>query len=202
MLKCLNRLEEPTSGSISINGQEVTGVRNSQVRALRQSVAMIFQQFNLVPRFSVLKNVLMGRLSYLSSLKSILGLFSETDLTLAKQNLKKVGLTEKMHMRTEQLSGGEQQRVAIARALTQQPAVILADEPVASLDPAMSAEVMAYLKAINLEMKMTVLCNLHLIPLAQRYSSRVIALRNGELIFDGPSEALDEDLIRKIYGSV
>ena len=165
LLRCVNRLHDPTSGRIIFEGKDVAKVEGEEVRRLRKRVGMIFQHFNLIPRHTVISNVLMGRLGVLGSLKSIFGLFSAEDKERAHQYLKLVGISEKAKIRADQLSGGQQQRVAIARALTQDPSILLADEPVASLDPATCHVVMDYLKKVNQELGITVICNLHFLSL-------------------------------------
>lgn len=200
LLRCLNRLHEPTSGEIIFKGQDVTQISRSEVRTLRQKIAMIFQHFNLVPRYTVLMNVLMGKLGATSILKSILGLFSQEDRATAMKYLGLVGIAEKARMRADNLSGGQQQRVAIARALTQGPEVLLADEPVASLDPATCHVVMDYLKKVNQELGITIICNLHFLSLVRQYGTRVIALKGGEVVYEGDPKNIDEAWFSKIYG--
>ncbi len=162
---------------------------------------MIFQHFNLIPRHTVLSNVIMGKLGYTSTFKSIFGLFSKEDKEEAMKYLKLVGIADKAHIRADQLSGGQQQRVAIARALTQNPKVLLADEPVASLDPATCHTVMDYLKKVNQELGITIVCNLHFLSLVRQYATRVIALKGGELVYEGDPKNIDQDWFEKIYGA-
>lgn len=200
LLRCINRLHDPTSGEILFHGQDIAKVSGEKVLDLRRKIGMIFQQFNLVPRYSVLLNVLTGRLGGMSSLKSLFRLFSVEDKNRALEYLKLVGIHEKAHLRADQLSGGQQQRVAIARALTQNPQVLLADEPVASLDPATCHVVMDYLKKVNQELGITVVCNLHFLSLVRQYATRVIALKAGEIVFEGSPSEITEDWFRKIYG--
>jgi phosphonate transport system ATP-binding protein len=161
---------------------------------------MIFQQFNLVKRSSVLTNVLSGRLGSVSPLQSLIGRFPREDYQRAYANLERVGIPEKVSQRADTLSGGQQQRVAIARALMQEPSLMLADEPVASLDPATSHSVMMYLEEINRQDGITVICNLHFLSLARRYATRVIALKAGRIVFDGLPAEIDETRFREIYG--
>ena len=163
-------------------------------------MAMIFQHFNLIPRYSVLSNVLTGALGRMSTLKSILGLYSSDDHALALKYLNLVGIAEKANIRADQLSGGQQQRVAIARALMQNPKVLLADEPVASLDPATCHIIMDYLKKVNEELGITIICNLHFLSLVRKYATRVIALKQGEIVFNGSPEDIDEAWFAEIYG--
>ncbi len=204
LLRCINRLHDPSGGEVLFQGKQISSLKGSALLRLRKDIAMIFQQFNLIPRHTVLNNVLMGRLGEMTGfwrrLKSILGLFSEKDLLDAEKYLKLVGIFEKKGMRADQLSGGQQQRVAIARALLQSPHILLADEPVASLDPATCHVVMDYLKRVNEELGITVICNLHFLSLVRQYASRVIALQGGEIVFEGSPENIDEKWFEKIYG--
>lgn len=200
LLRCVNRLHDPTSGEIVFEGQNVAKVQGEEIRSLRKNIGMIFQHFNLIPRHSVLSNVLMGRLGFMASFKSIFGLFSEEDKAKALQYLKLVGISEKAKIRADQLSGGQQQRVAIARALTQGPSILLADEPVASLDPATCHTVMDYLKKVNQELGITVICNLHFLSLVRQYATRVIALKGGEIVYEGSPSDITEEWFEKIYG--
>lgn len=200
LLRCINRLHEPTSGQIVFQGKDVTFIGRNEVRLLRQKIAMIFQHFNLVPRYTVIMNVLMGKLGSTSILKSVLGLFSQKDREIAMKYLGLVGIAEKARMRADNLSGGQQQRVAIARALTQGPEVLLADEPVASLDPATCHVVMDYLKKVNQELGITIICNLHFLSLVRQYGTRVIALKGGEVVYEGSPKDIDEAWFSKIYG--
>lgn len=200
LLRCINHLHSPTAGQILFKGQDITGVKGRDARVLRQKIGMIFQQFNLVGRHSVLSNVLMGKLSKTGTFKSIFGWFSDEDKKQAIEYLRLVGIAEKAHIRADNLSGGQQQRVAIARALTQQPEVLLADEPVASLDPATCHTVMDYLEKVNKELGITVICNLHFLSLVRRYATRVVALKAGELVYSGDPKNIDEAWFQKIYG--
>ena len=205
LLRCVNRLHDPTSGEIIFNDsgteKDLAKISEAQeIKWLRKNAGMIFQHFNLVPRRSVLQNVLMGKLSQISTLKSILGLFSESDKAEAMKYLELVGIADKAYTRADQLSGGQQQRVAIARTLTQNPQILLADEPVASLDPATCHVVMDYLKKVNQELGITVVCNLHFLSLVRQYATRVIALKGGELVFEGDPSEINEAWFQKIYG--
>lgn len=200
LLRCINHLNVATSGEIIFKGQDITKVAGGEERTLRQKVAMIFQSFNLVGRHSVLSNVLMGKLSQTSSLKSVFGMFSEEDKKKAAHYLNLVGISEKARIRADQLSGGQQQRVAIARALLQEPEILLADEPVASLDPATCHVVMDYLEKVNKELGITIVCNLHFLSLVRRYATRVIALKAGELVYSGRPQEIDEKWFSQIYG--
>jgi phosphonate transport system ATP-binding protein len=200
LLRCINQLIEPSSGHIHLKGEDITHVDGEKKRLLRKRVAMIFQQFNLVGRSSVLSNVLMGRLSFTGTLKSVLGFFSKEDFDKAYKYLDLVGIKYKANMRAAQLSGGQQQRVAIARALAQEPEILLADEPVASLDPATCHVVMDYLEKVNKEMGITVICNLHFLSLVRKYATRVIALKGGEKVFDGSPSEINDEWFKQIYG--
>lgn len=200
LLRCLNRLHDPTSGEIHFNGQNIAAVQGEQVRQIRQQMGMIFQHFNLVPRHTVLSNVLMGRLAQVGTLRSILGLWSPQDKAKAMEYLQLVGIADKAGLRADQLSGGQQQRVAIARALTQGPKVLLADEPVASLDPATCSVVMDYLRQVNRELGITMIVNLHFLSLVREYATRVIALKDGQLVYEGKPSDIDDAWFHRIYG--
>jgi phosphonate transport system ATP-binding protein len=201
LMRCLNRLQTPTSGEIFFDGTDVGALHKvEQVRSLRRKMGMIFQHFNLIPRQSVLKNVLMGILGVKKTLPSLFGMFSPEEKAEALKNLKLVGISEKAHLRADQLSGGQKQRVAIARALMQNPSLLLADEPVASLDPATCHVVMDYLKKINQELGITVVANLHFLSLVRKYATRVIALKDGEIVFMGKPEEITQEWFQKIYG--
>jgi phosphonate transport system ATP-binding protein len=200
LLRCINRLHDPTSGEILFYGKDIAKAKGDEVREVRKKIGMIFQHFNLVPRYSVLKNVLMGRLGTMKPLASLLGLFSQKDQEKALSYLKLVGIQEKAALRADNLSGGQQQRVAIARALTQGPDLLLADEPVASLDPATCHVVMDYLKKVNQELGITIICNLHFLSLVRQYATRVIAMKGGEIVFQGSPDDISEEWFEKIYG--
>ena len=201
LLRCLNRLHDPTGGEVRFHEQDTVQLTTaSDIRNLRKKIGMIFQHFNLIPRHTVLSNVLMGKLAYTSTWKSILGIFSDEDKAEAMKYLKLVGIAEKAYIRADQLSGGQQQRVAIARALTQNPEVLLADEPVASLDPATCHTVMDYLRKVNQELGITIVCNLHFLSLVRMYATRVIALKGGELVYEGDPKNIDQAWFERIYG--
>ena len=200
LLRCINRLVEPTAGRIVWDGVDVTAATGPDLRKVRRNIGMIFQQFNLVKRSSVLTNVLSGRLGYANTLPSILQIYSRSDRQNAFNSLKRVGILEKARNRADALSGGQQQRVGIARALMQEPKMMLADEPVASLDPATSHSVMKYLEQLNKEDGITVLCSLHFLSLARRYGTRIIALKDGQIVFDGTPAEIDERKFKDIYG--
>ena len=199
LLRCINRLVEPTGGQIVLDDLDITAARAGDLRKIRRSVGMIFQQFNLVKRSSVLTNVMTGRLGYVSQWQSLMAHWGEDDYRRALVSLDRVGLRDRAHQRADRLSGGQQQRVAIARALMQEPKIMLADEPVASLDPATSHSVLKYLQQINRE-GMTVICSLHFLSLARTYGTRVIALKGGRLMFDGKPSQIDEQRFKEIYG--
>src|SRR5436309_3066857 len=200
LLRCINRLVEPTSGRVIFEGADITRARGGELRRIRRRIGMIFQQFNLVRRTSVLSNTLAGRLGYRSGLRTIIGRPSREDVAAAFENLGRVGIAEKAFARADALSGGQQQRVGIARALMQHPELMLADEPVASLDPATSHSVMKYLEEINKKDGITVICSLHFLSLARRYGTRVIALKAGKIAFDGQPADIDERRFKEIYG--
>jgi len=196
LLRTLNGLETPTSGSVQIGEHPVT---HASLREIRSQVGMVFQQFNLVDRLSVMTNVLTGRLSHRSWLGSLLYLFQRCDMDIAHDALIRVGLTDKAWNRADKLSGGQQQRVGIARALAQQPRVILADEPVASLDPVTGEEIMGLLREICTREGITVVVNLHQIELAKRFADRVIGLNEGVVVYDGTAGGLDRTTLSRIY---
>lgn len=200
LLRCINRLVEPTGGRIVFDGQDVTAARGGELRRIRRQMGMIFQQFNLVRRSSVFANALSGRLGFQSTVTTMSGRASREDVVLAYENLARVGILEKTYQRADSLSGGQQQRVGIARALMQRPRLMLADEPVASLDPATSHSVMKYLEEINRADRITVICSLHFLSLARRYGTRVVALNAGRVVYDGPPGDIDQRRFREIYG--
>jgi phosphonate transport system ATP-binding protein len=200
LLRCINRLIEPTSGKVYIDDVDVTALPPDALRRLRRQIGMIFQQFNLVKRSTVLTNVLAGRLGYLPPSQALLNYFPRDEVARALANLERVGIAEKARTRADQLSGGQQQRVGIARALMQEPRLILADEPVASLDPATSHSILKYVEELNRKEGITVICSLHFLSLARRYGTRVIALKQGRLVFEGLPHEIDERRFRQIYG--
>lgn len=200
LIRSMNRLVKPTNGGLYIDGENILSHRSRDLRRLRTKVGMIFQHHNLVKRHTVMKNVMSGRLGHTSTVRTLLNAYSKEDRALAYENMKRVSIEEKVHTRADQLSGGQQQRVSIARVLTQQPRVILADEPVASLDPPTSHQVMTYLKQINREDGITTLVNLHFIDMAMEYADRIIGMRAGEVVFDGPVSEVSEKTFEDIYG--
>lgn len=199
LMRAVNRLHDISAGDIKIDGESITQAKGKQLLHIRRKIGMIFQNFNLVGRASVLKNVLTGRVGYYPTWKMVLGLFSTEDKQRAFQALQTVELADKVYTRADQLSGGQQQRVSIARALTQSPSLILADEPIASLDPQTTKRVMDDLRHINQTMGITVLVNLHQVELAQEYGSRIIGIRAGEKVFDGPVASATADVFKEIY---
>lgn len=200
LLRCINRLIEPTGGRIEWNGIDITDATDEELRQIRRRIGMIFQHFNLVKRAPVLTNVLSGRLGYTNPLWSFVNYFPSADKQKALEKLQRVGIREKAHNRADQLSGGQQQRVGIARALMQEPELMLADEPVASLDPATSHSVMKYLELLNKEDGITIMCSLHFLSLARAYADRIIALKDGRMEFDGHPDEIDEQRFKDIYG--
>lgn len=200
LLRAINGFVPITAGSVMVNGVEVRGASGQPLRELRSQIGMIFQTFNLVTRTSVINNVLMGRLSKVSWMRSMVGAWPAADREVALQCLERVEIVEKAYVRASDLSGGQQQRVGIARALAQEPSVLLADEPVASLDPVTSHTVMRDLRRINRDLNITTIINLHFLDLARAYGKRLIGLRDGELVYDGDIADVDESTFREIYG--
>jgi phosphonate transport system ATP-binding protein len=199
-LRAINRLVEPTAGSVRVAGREITGAGAVDLRRARRRIGMIFQQFNLVRRASVLENVLAGRLGYVPSVASIVGRFPDVDRALALDCLGQVGLAQFAERRADKLSGGEQQRVAIARALAQSPAVILADEPTASLDPQLTGSIMDILRRINVDRGLTLVVSQHQLETALAYATRIVGFRRGRIRFDGPPGAVTPEIVDAIYG--
>ena len=203
LLRCINRLVEVTEGEIIWDERNVVGAPPAELRIIRRQIGMIFQHFNLVKRSSVITNVLSGRLGYASPLSTLIHRFSSTDRKKAEDALRRVGLTEQMEKRADELSGGKQQRVGIARALMQDPKMILADEPVASLDPVLAHTILGYIEKMNVDLGITVLCSLHYLDLVQRYASRVIGLRDGQIVYRGTSDDIQrmtDTEFKEIYG--
>ena len=200
LLRALNGLVPATAGSIKIDGTEVVGASSSELRAIRSEIGMIFQTFNLVNRTTVINNVLMGRLAKVNPILSTLGWWPAEHREAAMQSLERVGIVDKAYHRASDLSGGQQQRVGIARALAQDPSVVLADEPVASLDPITSRQVMGDLRRINQDLGITTLVNLHFLDLAKEYGRRLVGLRDGLLVFDGDISDVTDQTFHDIYG--
>ena len=201
LLRCINRLTDPTQGEVVVDGQTVTS-DSASLRKLRRKVAMIFQHYNVVPRLSVQKNVLTGRLGAVPSVLSWLQIFPQQDIDIARECLRRVELEEKAELRTATLSGGQKQRVGIARALAQQPKLILADEPVASLDPKTSRTVLTYLKQASRELGITVVCNLHQIDYAREFGERIVGVSAGRVVFDGGPGQLTDEVLHRIYPGI
>jgi phosphonate transport system ATP-binding protein len=200
LLRCINRLIEPTEGRITWNGEDITNASQEDLRRIRRRIGMVFQHFNLVERSKVLTNVLSGRLGYTNPAMSLINRYSKEDVERAFAQLDRVGLREKAKNRADTLSGGQQQRVGIARAMIQAPELILADEPVASLDPVLAHSIMQYLETINDKDDVTVLCSLHFLDLVHRYADKAIALNEGRLVFEGPPSEIDDEKFKEIYG--
>jgi phosphonate transport system ATP-binding protein len=202
LLRCINRLTEATSGDILLNGRNIAHVKGKELTRIRQAVGMIFQHHNLTRRLSVLKNVLVGRMASLPFWNCALQLFPKQDVDIAKACLEQVGLEEKVDERADSLSGGQQQRVGIARALAQNPQLMLADEPVASLDPKSSRKVLTYIQNSCKQRNIAVLCNLHQIDYAMGFGERIVGLSDGKVIFDGLPEQLTPDIVSQIYSGL
>jgi phosphonate transport system ATP-binding protein len=200
LLRCINRLIDPTEGRVTWDGIDITAAQGKELRHIRRQIGMVFQQFNLVKRSSVLTNVLSGRLGYAHPWLSLVHRFSPEDQKRAVAALERVGIPEKADNRGDQLSGGQQQRVGIARALMQEPRLMLADEPVASLDPVLAHSILRYLELLNRQDGITVLCSLHFLDLVHRYATRVIGLKDGELVFDGLPSELTRERFKEVYG--
>jgi phosphonate transport system ATP-binding protein len=203
LLRCINRLIEPTEGRILWNGKDITQANDAEMRAIRREIGMIFQHFNLVERSSVLTNVLTGRCGYVNPWWSLLNYFPEEEKQRALRALERVGIGDKAYNRADALSGGQKQRVGIARALMQDPKMILADEPVASLDPVLANSILDYLEKLNREQDITILCSLHYLDLVQRYATRVIGLRDGKLVYEGTGDdirRITDAEFKHIYG--
>ncbi|MDL4840536.1 phosphonate ABC transporter ATP-binding protein [Aquibacillus rhizosphaerae] len=200
LIRCINRMHDITEGQLLVDGTDITNLRGKQVRDLRRRIGMIFQSFNLVTRISVIKNVLVSFVPDNALWRNIIGLYTKQQKVKALEALDKVGILEKAYIRVDQLSGGQQQRVALARTLAQNPAIILADEPIASLDPVTSKLVMDDFKRINKEMNISVIMNIHHVEVALEYADRIIGVRAGEVVFDGPTSKVTDDILHDIYG--
>ena len=200
LLRTVNRMHDITDGVLTVKGQEVNNLKGKELRKFRRGIGMVFQSFNLVTRTSVVKNVLTSRVPDMPLWKSIIGLYSKEDKVIALDALDKVGILDKAYVRADQLSGGQQQRVALARTLAQKPEIILADEPVAALDPITAKQVMDDFKKINKELNMSVLINIHHVDLALKYADRVIGIKAGEIVYDGPATKVDSEVLKQIYG--
>ena len=199
LIRCINRLVEPSAGEILFYGREVTKLRGRQLRLLRRDIGMIFQEFNLIDRMSVMDNVLSGRLGYTSNLRSLFRAFPREDIQHALDLLDRVGLLDHVDKRADELSGGQRQRVGIARALMQNPKLLLVEEPTSALDPKISREVMALIKQMATELKVPCLCNIHDVTLAMEFCNKIIGLQDSNKMFDGLTEEMDKAMLNKIY---
>ncbi|MEH7223415.1 phosphonate ABC transporter ATP-binding protein [Bacillus sp. JJ1566] len=201
LIRCMNGLQQPTSGEVLWNGEPLTNKNKEKQRLIRREMGMIFQHFNLIPRLTVLQNTLTGIFGYRSSMKNLLGIFSKEEINNAKRVLGVVGLSEFEDRRIEHLSGGQKQRVGIARALLQKPRVFLGDEPVASLDPGTANRIFTLLKELHDRHRLLSIMNLHDVELAKQFATRLIALKNGEIIFDGKPEEFTQEMYEQTYNS-
>ncbi|GAA0445307.1 phosphonate ABC transporter ATP-binding protein [Virgibacillus salarius] len=201
LLRCINRMVTISEGNVLFDGANVGTLGKKQLRRLRTNIGMVFQHYNLVPRLTVIENVLHGRFGYKTTLQGVLGRFTEQEKKRAFYLLQKLGIEEHAYKRCDQLSGGQQQRVGIARALIQDPKLVLCDEPIASLDPNASKVIMDHLKSITSELGITCMVNLHQVEVAQQYSDRIIGLNQGKVVFDGSNHPLTDDRINRIYGT-
>lgn len=199
LLRTINRMHDITEGTLTVDGTDVMQLKGKELRRFRRRIGMIFQSFNLVTRTLVINNVLMSKVPELPFLKALFGIFPKEDKLGALEALDKVGILDKAFVRADQLSGGQQQRVALARTLAQNPQIILADEPVASLDPVTAKQVMGDFLRINKEMNITILLNIHHVDLALQYASRVVGIRAGQIVYDGPSSEVTQDILDEIY---
>ncbi len=200
LLRSVNRMHRITSGTLTVNGTDVSSLSGKSLRRFRRGIGMVFQSFNLVTRTSVIQNVLAACVPDMPFWRVLLGAFRKADKIKALESLDKVGILDKAYMRADQLSGGQQQRVALARTLTQDPKIILADEPVAALDPVTAKQVMQDFVHINKDMGITILLNIHHVELALEYADRIIGIRAGKIVYDGPSANVDKDVLAAIYG--
>ncbi|MDD4184609.1 MAG: phosphonate ABC transporter ATP-binding protein [Candidatus Izemoplasmatales bacterium] len=200
LLRSINKMISITSGKLYIDDVEISSIKGKELRMLRRGIGMIFQSFNLVKRMSVYNNVLTGRVAYHPTFKTVFGLFPKADKLMALESLDTMGILDKAFTRADQLSGGQQQRVALARALTQKPKLILADEPVASLDPITTVQVMDDFAKINRDFGITVIANMHHVDLALKYATRIIGIKEGEVVYDGDSKSIDDETLVQIYG--
>ncbi len=199
LLRCINRMHDITSGKLIIDNVDIQRLKGRKVRKFRRNIGMIFQSFNLVTRISVIKNVLVSFVPEMPLWRKVFGIFTHDQKKEALMALDRVGILDKAYIRVDQLSGGQQQRVALARTLAQKPTIILADEPVASLDPVTAHQVMEDFRRINKELSMSVLINIHHVELALEYADRVIGIRAGEVVFDGPVSAVTDEILKEIY---
>lgn len=200
LIRCVNRLENPTSGEIWLNGENIVKMRSGKLRRARRNMGMIFQEYALVERLTVMENVLSGRLGYVGFWRSFLRKFPQSDINTAFGLLEKVGLDTMVNKRADELSGGQRQRVGIARALIQKPDILLVDEPTASLDPKTSRQIMRLITELCEENQLAAIINIHDVALAQMYAERIVGLREGSIVYDGPPDDLKPDVLTEIYG--
>ena len=200
LIRCVNRLENPTSGEIWLNGENIVKMRSGKLRRARRNMGMIFQEYALVERLTVMENVLSGRLGYVGFWRSFLRKFPQSDINAAFGLLEKVGLDTMVNKRADELSGGQRQRVGIARALIQKPDILLVDEPTASLDPKTSRQIMRLITELCEEYQLAAIINIHDVALAQMYAERIVGLREGSIVYDGPPDDLKPDVLTEIYG--
>jgi phosphonate transport system ATP-binding protein len=199
LIRCINRLVEPTSGTIRLHGTDLLSLNSRELRLSRRHIGMIFQEFNLIDRMTVMDNVLSGRLGHVGAFRSIFRIFTNKDIQRALELLERVGLQDHVDKRADQLSGGQRQRVGIARALMQEPNLLLLDEPTSALDPKISREVMELIRTIATELKVPVLCNIHDVQLAKEFCNKIIGLQDGNKMFDGPTGTLHQNSLDEIY---
>ena len=200
LIRTINKMHDIQHGQLIVNDVDISKIKGKKLRELRKNIGMIFQSFNLVKRSSVYKNVLSGRVGYHNTFENLFNIYSKKEKMLALQSLDKLGILDKAFVRADQLSGGQQQRVALARALTQEPSIILADEPVASLDPVTTLSVMDDFKRINKDYHITIVANMHHVDLALKYATRVIGIKQGKIVFDGLPSEVNDDILLNIYG--
>lgn len=200
LLRTINKMHDITTGTLEVNGQSVKELKGKELRSFRRKIGMVFQSFNLINRTTVIRNVLTSRVPDLPLWRALLGLYTKEDKIIALNALDKVGILDKAYIRADQLSGGQQQRIALARTLAQNPEIILADEPVAALDPITAKEVMNDFRRINKDMNISVLINIHHVDLALKYADRVVGIKAGEIVYDGPSDKVDAAVLKEIYG--
>ena len=199
LIRTINRMHDITEGTLTVDGTNVMELQGKQLRTFRRKIGMIFQSFNLITRTMVIKNVLTAFVPELPWWRALLGIFTKEEKIAALESLDKMGILDKAFVRADQLSGGQQQRVALARTLAQNPQIILADEPVASLDPITARQVMDDFQRINQDMNITVIINIHHVELALQYASRVVGIREGKIVYDGPASQVDQDILDSIY---
>lgn len=200
LIRTVNKMIDTTEGTLTVNGVDVSSLKGKALRKFRRKIGMVFQSFNLVTRTTVINNVLSAKVADMSLFRTLLGLYSKKDKIEALEALDKVGILDKAYTRADQLSGGQMQRVALARTLAQNPEIILADEPVASLDPVMADVVMEDFQRINKEMNITVIINIHHVDLALQYTNRIIGIQAGKIVYDGPVSGVNDEVLRMIYG--